>query len=41
MKKGPDLVVVLIAVFVLGTVFTGVSHADIEFASIVGQVFNN
>ncbi|WP_296061425.1 hypothetical protein [uncultured Amphritea sp.] len=41
MKKGPDLVAVLIAVFVLGTVFTGVSHADIEFVSLVGQVFNN
>ncbi|WP_299197329.1 hypothetical protein [uncultured Amphritea sp.] len=41
MKKGPDLVAVLIVVFVLGTVFTGVSHADIEFVSLVGQVFNN
>lgn len=39
MKKGPDLVVVLVAVFILGTVFTGVSHADIEFTSLVGEVF--
>jgi hypothetical protein len=41
MKKGPDIVVVLVAVFILGTVFTGVSHADIEFVSLVGQAFNN
>ena len=40
MKKGPDLVVVVIAVFVLGTVFTGVSNTDIQFAELVGQVFN-
>ena len=39
MKKGPDLVVVLIAVFVLGTVATGVSNSNIEFVSLVGQVF--
>ena len=40
MKKGPDLVVVVIAVFVLGTVVTGVSNTDIQFAELVGQVFN-
>ncbi|MDO6565180.1 hypothetical protein Q4488_17520 [Amphritea sp. 1_MG-2023] len=41
MKKGPDVVVVMVVVFVLGTVFTGVSHADIEFVSLMGQVFTN
>ncbi|MCV6610095.1 MAG: hypothetical protein OIF55_04910 [Amphritea sp.] len=40
MKKGPDLVVVVISAFVLGTVITGVSHSDIEFIALVGQVLN-
>lgn len=40
MKKGPDLVSLLIAAFVVGTVISGVSSSDIELAAIVGQVFN-
>lgn len=40
MKKGPDLVSLLIAAFVVGTVITGVSNSDIELAAIVGQVFH-
>lgn len=41
MKKGPDLVMVLVIVFVLGSVMTGVSHADIELASLIQHVFNS
>ncbi|MBY4676904.1 hypothetical protein [Marinobacterium arenosum] len=40
MKKGPDLVVVLVLVFVIGSVMTGVTHADFQFASLVEQVLN-
>ena len=41
MKKGPDLVIVVVMVFVVGSVLTGVfSQADFQFASLVGQVFN-
>ena len=40
MKKGPDLVLILVVVFVLGSVMTGVSHADFELASLFLQVFN-
>jgi hypothetical protein len=41
MKKGPDLVVILVIVFVLGSVMTGVSHADFQFAALFDQVFNS
>ncbi|MDO6514914.1 hypothetical protein WNY58_12160 [Neptuniibacter pectenicola] len=41
MKKGPDLVLILVVVFVLGSVMTGVSHADFELASLFQQVFNS
>ena len=41
MKKSPDLVMILVMVFVVGSVMTGVSHADFQFASLVDQVFNS
>ena len=41
MKKGPDLVLILVVVFVLGSVMTGVSHSDFELASLFQQVFNS
>lgn len=41
MKKGPDLIVVLVIVFVIGSVMTGVSHADFQFATLFDQVFNS
>ncbi len=40
MKKGPDIMVILVAVFVLGTVITGVTNSDIELVSVVSQVFS-
>ena len=41
MKKGPDLVMVIVLAFVVGSVLTGVfSQTDFQFASLVGQVFN-
>jgi len=40
MKKGPDLVSLLIVAFVIGTVITGVSNSDIELMALAGQVFN-
>lgn len=41
MKKGPDIVLILVMVFVIGSVMTGVSHADFQFATLVQQVFSN
>lgn len=41
MKKGPDLVMVIVLVFIIGSVMTGVSQSDFQFASLVEQVFNN
>jgi len=41
MKKGPDIVFILVMVFVIGSAVTGVSHADFQFASLVEQVFNS
>lgn len=41
MKKSPDLVVMLVIVFVLGSVMTGVSHADFQLATLFDQVFNS
>lgn len=37
MKKGPDLVVVLIMVFLVGTLATGLSYADFELVSLVSS----
>ena len=40
MRKGPDLVMLVITAFVVGSVITGVfSQTDFELASIVSQVF--
>ncbi len=41
MKRSPDLLVILVIVFVVGTVMTGVSQSAPEIASVVQQVFNN
>jgi hypothetical protein len=41
MKQGPDLVMVIVLVFLIGSVMTGVSQSDLHFASLVGQVFSN
>lgn len=41
MKRNPDLVLVLVIVFVVGTVMTGVSQSGLEIASVVQQVFNS
>ncbi|WP_255512531.1 MULTISPECIES: hypothetical protein [Pontibacterium] len=41
MKKGPDLVAVLVLFFVVGTLMTGISHADFDVPSIVGSVAGN
>lgn len=41
MKKGPDLVMVIILVFVVGSVITGiVSQSDFQLANVVEQVFS-
>ncbi|WP_303046350.1 hypothetical protein [Neptunomonas phycophila] len=41
MRKGPDLVMLVITAFVVGSVITGVfSQTDFELASIVSQVFS-
>ncbi|WP_268235825.1 MULTISPECIES: hypothetical protein [Marinobacterium] len=41
MKKSPDLVLVLVLVFVVGAVMTGVSQTDLQLTALVQQVFNN
>jgi len=41
MKKGPDLMVILVLVFIVGSVMTGVSHGDFQFAALFEQVFRN
>lgn len=38
MKKGPDLIVVLIMVFVVGFAVTTVSHSDLEISQVLTQV---
>lgn len=40
MKKGPDLVAVLVLFFVVGTLMTGISHA-VDMPSIVSTVAGN
>lgn len=41
MKKGPDLLFILIMVFVVGFVVTSVSHSDLHIASLVSQAINS
>jgi len=42
MKRSPDLVLVLVLVFVVGAVMTGVSQtANLQFTALVQQVFNS
>lgn len=41
MKKSPDLVLILVLVFVVGTLMTGVSQTDLQLTSLVQQVFNS
>lgn len=41
MKRSPDLLFVLVVVFLVGTVMTGVSQSAPELASVVQQVFNS
>ncbi|KEA63461.1 hypothetical protein ADIMK_2240 [Marinobacterium lacunae] len=41
MKKSPDLVLVLVLVFVVGAIMTGVSQTDVQFTALVQQVFNS
>jgi hypothetical protein len=41
MKKSPDLVLVLVLVFVVGALMTGVSQTDVQFTALVQQVFNS
>ncbi|MEH6627460.1 MAG: hypothetical protein V7739_13520 [Motiliproteus sp.] len=38
MKQGPDLIVILIVVFVVGFAITTVSQSDLEFAATLSQV---
>jgi hypothetical protein len=41
MNKSPDLVLVLVVVFVVGAVMTGISQSDLQFAALVQDVFNS
>lgn len=41
MKKSPDLVLILVLVFVVGTLMTGVSQTDVQLTALVQQVFNS
>jgi hypothetical protein len=41
MRKGPDLVMVVVTAFIVGSIITGVfSQTDFEIASLVNQVFS-
>ncbi|WP_198939261.1 hypothetical protein [Motiliproteus sp. MSK22-1] len=40
MKQGPDLIMMLIVVFAVGFVITTLSQSDLQFASVVTQVFS-
>ncbi|WP_276317528.1 MULTISPECIES: hypothetical protein [Neptunomonas] len=41
MKKGPDLVTVVVMAFIVGTLATGIfSQTDFQFYNIVAQVFD-
>ncbi len=37
MKQGPDLIVILIIVFVVGFAITTVSQSDLEFTTALSQ----
>jgi hypothetical protein len=41
MNKSPDLVLVLVVVFVVGAVMTGISQSDLQLAALVQDVFNS
>ncbi len=41
MKKGPDLILILVVVFVVGFVITTVSQSDLQLAAVVGQAINS
>ena len=41
MKQGPDLILMLIVVFVVGFVVTGLSQSDLQLASVVSQAINS
>lgn len=41
MNKSPDLVLVLVVVFVVGAVMTGISQSDLQIAAMVQDVFNS
>lgn len=41
MKKSPDLVLVLVLVFVVGALMTGVSQSDVQLTALMQQVFNS
>ncbi|SEA77849.1 MULTISPECIES: hypothetical protein [Marinobacterium] len=41
MNKSPDLVLVLVIVFIVGAVMTGISQSDLQLAAMVQQVFNS
>lgn len=41
MNRSPDLVLVLVIVFVVGAVMTGISHSDLQLAAMVQNVFNS
>ncbi|WP_275424695.1 hypothetical protein [Marinobacterium sediminicola] len=41
MNRSPDLVLVLVVVFVVGAVMTGISQSDLQIAAMVQDVFNS
>ncbi len=41
MKKGPDLILILIMVFVAGFLVTTVSQSDLQLAALVSDVINS
>jgi hypothetical protein len=41
MNKSPDLVLVLVVVFVVGAVMTGISQSDLQLAALVQDAFNS
>ncbi|PSL14378.1 hypothetical protein CLV44_108108 [Marinobacterium halophilum] len=41
MNKSPDLVLILVVVFVVGTLMTGISQSDLQLAAMVQDVFNS
>lgn len=40
MKSEPDLILILVIVFLLGSVATGVAQADFQFVSLIGNAFS-